>query len=51
MRGTGEITIVGNAFTGLTTKIIALEGDPARQVLFNANVVERELESDLPTKN
>jgi parallel beta-helix repeat protein len=48
---TSEVAIVGNSFAGLTTKIITQEGAPAQQVLFNANVVERELESDLPTKN
>jgi hypothetical protein len=51
LAGTSEITIVGNTFSGLTTKCIAEEGEPSRQVLVNANVMERELESDLPSKN
>jgi parallel beta-helix repeat protein len=51
LSGTNQITIVGNTFTGLTTKAITQEGDPSREVLVNANVIERELASDLPTKN
>ena len=40
LTGTSEITIVGNTFTGLTTKPIAQEGEPSKHVLVNTNLGE-----------
>lgn len=51
LSGTSQVTIVGNTFSGLTTKAISQEGEASRDVLVNANGIERELASDLPTKN
>jgi parallel beta-helix repeat protein len=40
LAGTSEITIVGNTFTGLTTKSITEDGEPSQKVLLNANIGE-----------
>ena len=38
LNGTSQITIVGNSFTGLTTKAIAEEGEPSREVYSHVNL-------------
>ena len=40
LSGTSQITIVGNTFTGLTTKAIAQEGGSLREVLIDANAIQ-----------
>ena len=37
--GTSDIAISGNLFSGVTTKALAVEGDPSRRVLFSNNVL------------
>jgi hypothetical protein len=45
LNGTSDIAISGNSFAGLTTKAIALEGEPSKRVLFTGNVLT-EVKSD-----
>jgi hypothetical protein len=39
LAGASDIAITGNSFSGLTTKALTLEGEPARRVLFTGNVL------------
>jgi nitrous oxidase accessory protein NosD len=41
LTGTSEVTIVGNTFTGLTTKAIAQEGAPSEHLLIDANRMDQ----------
>jgi YD repeat-containing protein len=39
LRGTSDITLSGNLFSGLTSKAVTLEGPPSRRVNFSGNVL------------
>jgi len=39
LAGTSDIAVSGNVFAGLSTKAIALEGEPSKRVLFSNNVL------------
>lgn len=43
--GTRDIAITGNLFSGLTSKALALSGQPSQRILFSGNVLT-EVESD-----
>jgi hypothetical protein len=47
LEGTGDVAVSGNLFSGLSTKAVALAGEPSRRVLFSGNVLA-EVESDHP---
>jgi hypothetical protein len=45
LEGTRDIAITGNLFSGLTSKALALPGQPSERILFSSNVLT-EVESD-----
>lgn len=45
LEGTRDIAITGNLFSGLTSKAVALSGQPSQRILFSSNVLT-EVESD-----
>jgi hypothetical protein len=47
LEGTRDIAITGNLFSGLTTKALAVTGQPSQRILFSSNVLT-EVESDHP---
>jgi hypothetical protein len=48
LEGTSDVAVSGNQFSGLSTRAVALPGEPSRRVLFAGNVLT-EVESDHAT--